>query len=212
MQETIAVIGANYGDEGKGRLTNFLADDESCVVRYSGSAQAGHTVVEEGRRHVFKHFGSGSLRGIQSYLTSDFLLHPIMFEMESHQLNDIIPVVTVDPRSLVVLPTDMIINQAVEKMRGESRHGSCGMGVRQAQERSTSSVLRVTFGDLEDCMDLSWLTSLCNRHLEVWCGMNGHDSATILELAGVNDLDSVMRRFMDSVRFMDDRVEIGDRD
>ena len=56
------VIGLNFGDEGKGVVTNFLAKTTNRdVVRYSGGSQAGHTVVENGIKHVFSGFGSGTL-------------------------------------------------------------------------------------------------------------------------------------------------------
>lgn len=195
--EHIAVIGANYGDEGKGRLVNYLANDLSTVVRYSGSAQAGHTVVEEGRRHVFKHFGSATLRGVPTILTESFLCHPIMHQMEMIHLRDLSPSIHVDHRSPVILPTDMIINQALERKRGVSKHGSCGMGVRQAIERGTTPLLRVTAGDVGWMARTGKLIRVARRHLELWCGMNGHQIEDILEAAGVRDLDGVLDRFSD---------------
>ncbi len=61
MRTGFAVIGANYGDEGKGLVTDFLSSrfaDDCTVVRFNGGAQAGHTVVApDERRHVFSHFG-----------------------------------------------------------------------------------------------------------------------------------------------------------
>ena len=64
-----AVIGAGYGDEGKGLLTDFLAAEtkDTIVVRSNGGAQAGHSVVtDDGLRHVFHHIGPGALAGVQS--------------------------------------------------------------------------------------------------------------------------------------------------
>jgi len=67
MTTVTAVIGANFGDEGKGLMTDVLASrapSRTLVVRANGGAQAGHTVVTpEGRRHVFGHVGSGALCG-----------------------------------------------------------------------------------------------------------------------------------------------------
>ncbi len=60
------VIGAQFGDEGKGRVTDYYAAEvggDGIVIRFNGGAQAGHTVVApDGRRHVFSHIGSGALR------------------------------------------------------------------------------------------------------------------------------------------------------
>lgn len=67
----IAVIGANYGDEGKGLVTDALSHNDTTVVRFNGGGQAGHTVVTpDGRRHVFKHIGAGSFRGAHTVACS----------------------------------------------------------------------------------------------------------------------------------------------
>lgn len=62
-----AVIGAGYGEEGKGLLTDALAHSlgaAAMVIRHNGGAQAGHTVtLPDGRRHVFHHVGSGTRHG-----------------------------------------------------------------------------------------------------------------------------------------------------
>ena len=77
------VIGAQFGDEGKGRLTAHHVvevGDDAIVVRFNGGAQAGHTVVApDGRRHVFSHVGSGALTGAATYLSRFFVANPILF-------------------------------------------------------------------------------------------------------------------------------------
>lgn len=67
MKKAHIVIGANFGDEGKGEVTNNICkrlkrdkDDVIINVRFNGGAQAGHTVRHDGHEHVFHHFGSGS--------------------------------------------------------------------------------------------------------------------------------------------------------
>lgn len=47
-----AIVGANWGDEGKGKITDVLAQDADIVVRYQGGANAGHTIIKIGRAHV----------------------------------------------------------------------------------------------------------------------------------------------------------------
>jgi adenylosuccinate synthase len=78
-----AVIGAFFGDEGKGLMTDYLANKlgkNTLVIRYNGGAQAGHTVATTcGRRHVFKHFGSGCFLEAPSYLSEFFICNPILF-------------------------------------------------------------------------------------------------------------------------------------
>src|SRR5262245_5537631 len=85
-----AVIGAGYGDEGKGVLVDALASTRSgptVVVRSNGGAQAGHTVtLPDGRRHVFHHFGAGALAGAATHLSRFFVHHPMLFASEREAL------------------------------------------------------------------------------------------------------------------------------
>ena len=93
MKEIKIVIGANFGDEGKGQMTDYFAakamqDGKSCiVVCHNGSAQKGHTVtLDDGRSHIFHHFGAGSLAGADTYFSSEFVLNPIFFRTEYMEL------------------------------------------------------------------------------------------------------------------------------
>ena len=74
-----AVIGAQFGDEGKGLVVDYLCSqvENPLVVRFSGGAQAGHTVWHKDKTHIFSHFGSGSLRGASTYWSSTCLTDPI---------------------------------------------------------------------------------------------------------------------------------------
>jgi adenylosuccinate synthase len=106
--------------------------DDGIVVRFNGGAQAGHTVVApDGRRHVFSHVGSGALAGAASHpvaLVSFRQSHPVPereLAVLAAQGRDA-GTVAVDPASPVTTPYDMLINQIVERARGDGRHGSCG--------------------------------------------------------------------------------------
>lgn len=149
------VIGANYGDEGKGLVTDHLAARRSpaLVVRANSSAQAGHTVVTpDGRRHVFHHVGAGALAGAATLLGPSFVAHPMLLGSELADLAGlgVEPVLHVDPRSPVATPYDVVVNQLVERARGRDRHGSCGIGFGEAVERSLRPRFALTVGDLGD--------------------------------------------------------------
>lgn len=154
MMSIHAVIGANFGDEGKGLITDFLAyqNPKSTVIRFNGGAQAGHTVVTpEGKKHVFGHVGSGTFVGCPTHLSQFFISNPILLRNELEQLKGkfgIQPAITVDPRSIVTTPYDMVLNQYMEKMRGKFRHGSCGCGINETVERSKDPKMRIQVKDL----------------------------------------------------------------
>lgn len=146
------VIGAGYGDEGKGLITDYLCHKHApqLVVRFNGGAQAGHTVVTpDGKRHVFSHFGSGSLLRVPTYLSSYFVVNPIVFVREMDKLKKFgqVPRVFVDEMCYVTTPYDIIINQLLEKKRSNDRHGSVGVGFGETIERCTG-FHRLQFRDL----------------------------------------------------------------
>jgi len=148
-----AVIGANYGDEGKGLITDYLASKSSraVVVRFNGGAQAGHTVVTpDGRRHVFHHFGSGSFTGATTFLSRYFICNPMFFKTEYDQLVSlgVAPNLVVDPGCAVTTPYDLMLNQAVEQSRGDARHGSCGMGINETIHRNEDPRFLLNVQDL----------------------------------------------------------------
>lgn len=147
-----AVIGANFGDEGKGLLTDYLAARDpagTVVVRFNGGAQAGHTVATpDGRRHVFHHFGAGTLAGARSFLSRHFLVNPFLWAKERPELPDPPAPMTVDRRARLTTPFDMLVNQEAERFRAGGRHGSCGLGINETVERCLGP-LATTAADLE---------------------------------------------------------------
>src|SRR6266566_4843827 len=96
-------------------LTSRLGGNK-VVVRFNGGAQAGHTVIANGKRHVFSHFGSGTLAGADTFFAKHFVCNPILYWKELRQLYDlgIKPTVVIDPRCYITTPYDMLINQLVE--------------------------------------------------------------------------------------------------
>lgn len=136
------VIGSNYGDEGKGATVNWLLNEigkPSAVVRFNGGAQAGHTVVANGYRHVCSHYGAGVLDYFPTILTQDFVCSPHLFMRECKELAKkgvFRPEVYVSPNCQVATPWDMMLNQLVEKKRGDGRHGSVGVGFGETVERA----------------------------------------------------------------------------
>ncbi|MEM9565127.1 MAG: adenylosuccinate synthetase [Actinomycetota bacterium] len=149
------VIGANYGDEGKGLVTDHLAatGPHAVVIRSNSSAQAGHTVqTPDGRRHVFHHIGAGALAGADTLLGPRFVAHPMLLGRELADLAGlgVRPRVLVDPRSPVAVPHDVVLNQLAEQARGGARHGSCGIGFGEAIERHLRPRFALTAADLGD--------------------------------------------------------------
>lgn len=135
------VIGGNFGDEGKGLMTASFADEmmarSGCCLNVlsNGGPQRGHTVVRGQVRHVFRHFGSGTFAGADSYFPSQFLVNPMIFVKELEELKgklpsgNSFPKVFIHPDCLVTTPYEMMTNLILEEQRGAKRHGSVGVGI-----------------------------------------------------------------------------------
>jgi len=145
MKDIKIVIGANFGDEGKGLMTDYFSQNpNSIVVCSNGGAQRGHTVMTpNGIRHVFHHLGSGTFNGADTYLSEDFILNPIIFKQEFEELSkqgiDSLSVY-INHNCMITTPYDMMANQIIEENRGKNKHGSCGMGIFETIKRYRNGV------------------------------------------------------------------------
>ena len=95
------VIGLQWGDEGKGKIIDYLAADFNAIVRFNGGSNAGHTVKAGREKHIFHILPSGALRGKQLYLGSGVVLDPdsLRKELEAENAR-----VKVDYRCSLVTP------------------------------------------------------------------------------------------------------------
>ena len=170
MKRAKAVIGANFGDEGKGLTVDYLCarGDAGVVVRFSGGAQAGHTVVTpEGDRHVFRTVGAGAFHGVPTFLSSFCSVNPIAIFMELKALHalGVTPELYASPQCLVTTFADVIINRRIEDQRGGDRHGSCGLGISETIERSRLPQLTITMADLFNHAPLeAKLAEICGKY------------------------------------------------
>jgi adenylosuccinate synthase len=165
-----AVIGSNFGDEGKGLMTDFFSERDNLVIRYNGGAQAGHTVeTPEGQRHIFSHFGAGTMRGAWTYLSRHFVCNPIVFVRELMELErlEIDPKIVVDPRCLITTPYDIMLNRFAEESRGDHRHGSVGVGFGETIERSQHFAFRLTVDELY-ALEISRIRSRLDLIRDLW--------------------------------------------
>ena len=156
-----AVIGAGYGDEGKGLTTDYFCEKLSengkvLNIKFNGGAQGGHTVeriVNSRYLHwVFAQYGAGTFAGADTFLGPKFQVDvELMLNEKEHleNMTDNIGNVYIDRRCPVSIPVDKIFNQTIEEARGELRHGSCGLGIFETfvrNNRIEGTALRI--GDL----------------------------------------------------------------
>lgn len=158
-----AVIGAGYGDEGKGLITDSLCHQQVkhgrkvWNVRFNGGAQAGHTVVTPGgTQHVFHHFGAGTLAGAETYWSSFCPFNPIQLLAEHRELREKVHderrdslLIHADPDCPVTTPWDMAVNQ---QDKANLEHGTCGLGIHTTAYR-TKNGPKLHLRDLQDFWD-----------------------------------------------------------
>ena len=137
MAEIKIVTGLNYGDESKGLVANAVSTPTCLNILPSNSCQRAHTVVENGVRRVFRHFGSGTLKGAATYFSEEFMVNPAMFRHEWEELEamGITPKVYAKIGGIMVSPVDMFANVNVEERRGDKSHSSTGCGVWESLNR-----------------------------------------------------------------------------
>lgn len=123
------VLGAGFGDEGKGSFVNYLAsqNNTAVVVRFNGGHQVGHTVVTDKTRHVFSNFGSGTLQDVPTYWSEYCTVHPVGVKREGDALRAMgySPKLVISPDAMVTTPFDIFRNQ---ELNNKNNHGSVGVG------------------------------------------------------------------------------------
>lgn len=208
------VIGSNFGDEGKGLMTDYFchqahAKGENCIVVLSnGGAQRGHTVVTpKGERHVFKHFGAGTFAFADTYCPMDFILNPMEFRREYEELIAIgkRPVTYVNYFCRWSTPYDMLINQIVEEVRDGKKHGSCGMGIWETvyryNLRSLGGYDFFTFARIAPYQQKSFLKSIRDEYMIERLKEHGIKSVPDSWREIVYS-DALIENFIKDVRFM----------
>jgi len=147
-QDSLMIIGGQWGDEGKGKVVDLLSGGFSAVVRYNGGNNAGHTVRYADRHFALHLVPSGIIHpGVKCYLGSGMVIDPTglvgeMDKLESEGV-DIDGRIIVSPRSTLILPTHRALDAAREGMRGAGKIGTTGRGIGPAyQDRAQRRALR----------------------------------------------------------------------
>lgn len=132
MAGVVVVVGSQWGDEGKGKITDYLAQKADLVVRYSGGNNAGHTIVYEGKKFALRLIPSGIFTAGEVIMGNGMVINPKAFLEEVSYLNDAginTGKIHISDRAHVILPYHIEIDALEEKLRGESAIGTTGRGI-----------------------------------------------------------------------------------
>lgn len=129
------LVGAQWGDEGKGKVTDWLAKEIHIIARYNGGDNAGHTLKVEGKTYKLHFIPSGILReGVVSLMGGGMVIHPERLLNEMHELTS--QGIEVSPQRLkissnahIITPAHQALEKAQEEARGSSKIGTTGRGI-----------------------------------------------------------------------------------
>ncbi|HTH40203.1 MAG TPA: adenylosuccinate synthetase, partial [Rhodocyclaceae bacterium] len=135
----VVVIGTQWGDEGKGKIVDWLTDHSQGVVRFQGGHNAGHTLVIGGKKTVLHLVPSGILReGVTCYIGNGVVLSPEALIKELDELKaagiDAESRIKISEACPLILPYHQAIDQAREAARGSNKIGTTGRGIGPAYE------------------------------------------------------------------------------
>ncbi|MBI2133126.1 adenylosuccinate synthase [Candidatus Woesearchaeota archaeon] len=144
------VIGAYWGDEGKGKIVDLLASDSDWVVRFNGGDNAGHTILVNGRKVVLHILPSGVLQGKNAAIGPDVFFNPKSFfadikEVESKGFR-LAGRVVVDDRAHVIMPYHIALDMSHEN--SGRRIGTTGKGIGPVAKDKASRREDITIHDL----------------------------------------------------------------
>ena len=139
MARNVVVIGTQWGDEGKGKIVDWLTDHTAGVVRFQGGHNAGHTLVIGGRKTVLRLIPSGILHPqVMCFIGNGVVVSPEALVTEIGELEragvEVLKRLRLSEACCVILPHHIAIDQARERAKGEAKIGTTGRGIGPAYE------------------------------------------------------------------------------
>ncbi len=124
------IVGTQFGDEGKGKTTDFFAEKADLVVRYQGGNNAGHTVVVGDRTYKFHLLPSGLLQGKKCCIGAGVAIDPRVLVDEIKQIESEAKInLAIDPRAHIIMPWHNALDAARESAKGKKKIGTTGRGI-----------------------------------------------------------------------------------
>ncbi|MBP8119795.1 MAG: adenylosuccinate synthase [Burkholderiales bacterium] len=134
MAKNVVVIGTQWGDEGKGKIVDWLTDEVVAVVRFQGGHNAGHTLVVNGKKTILRLIPSGILHPhVTCYIGNGVVVSPQALLQEIDELTlagvDVMQRLRLSEACPLILPYHVALDQAREVAKGEAKLGTTGRGI-----------------------------------------------------------------------------------
>jgi adenylosuccinate synthase len=165
------LLGLQWGDEGKGKIVDFLATQYDVVARFQGGPNAGHTLHFDGIKHVLHQIPSGIFRPeIKNIIGNGVVLDLITLKKELLALNNLNinakKSLFISKKAQLILPTHRLLDAAYEKQKGDKKIGSTLRGISPAySDKIGREGLRV--GDLLEADFIERYNALKAKHLDI---------------------------------------------
>ena len=144
------IIGAQWGDEGKGKVTDYLAEGSNVVVRSQGGNNAGHTIVVDGKKHKLHLLPSGILRkDMVNVIGNGVVVNPDVLLRELDNLGDDRGQLFISDRAHIIMPYHTMLDGGEESSKGKSKIGTTGNGIGPCYSDKASRI-GVRLGDILD--------------------------------------------------------------
>ena len=189
MGKNVVILGAQWGDEGKGKIVDLLTDQAEAVVRFQGGHNAGHTLVIDGQKTVLHLIPSGVLRdNVSCYIGNGVVLsmEALLKEMQGLQATG----VPVEERLFIstgcplILPYHQLLDEARETARGDAKIGTTKRGIGPAYEDKVARRGLRTADLLNETLFAEKLKEVMSYHnfmLENYYRVKGLDYTQVLE-------------------------------
>lgn len=210
------LLGAQWGDEGKGKVVDVLAPDYDIIARFQGGPNAGHTLIFDGRKFVLHTIPSGVFReGTVNLVGNGVVIDPVTLVKEINGLEaagvDVRKNLLVSRRAHLILPTHRALDAASEAEKGSGRIGSTLKGIGPTyMDKTGRNGLRVGDLELPDRMDRFHALTRKHERLLALNDRPGAPSEAAEEwLAAVELLRSL--QLVDSEHYLDQALRSGKR-
>ncbi len=139
MTKSVVILGSQWGDEGKGKIVDWLTDRVAAVVRFQGGHNAGHTLITGGKKTILRLIPSGILRpSVKCYIGNGVVVSPSALLQEMRELQEsgiaVAERLRISPACHLVLPYHVSLDVAREQARGKAAIGTTGRGIGPAYE------------------------------------------------------------------------------
>lgn len=153
MSNNLVIVGTQWGDEGKGKITDFLAQRADVVVRYQGGNNAGHTINFDGKKFALQSIPSGIFTPhIINIMANGMVINPKAMLEELHALEERgikDYKLYISDRAAVIMPYHIMLDGASENLKGSNKIGTTKKGIGPCYTDKASRI-GIRIGDLLD--------------------------------------------------------------